>query len=311
MSSKLFNLKLLADESRGNVTNATEPEEPPKKKRGRPRKDQTQETEKAENLTVVSRGTTSVNNNLPLCQTNEPYEDTYDETNNMLKVSIAQLDTLACDVKSEIDSIRGSKTLKGKYKYISDLCSTASNIVSSKISAIKEMNSVKTKCHELEMRRVKDIKSAMANQQDDDKYIADLYHAYVNTPIGQKPLPMQYTSGTIAGNIPAFMGGISTAQENNEDANFQKFMNNLTPEQNRMIIGDNPNVETIIILNPETGERQWDVIDSSTGLSIPNMPRPDKLLLDEANIDTTTGIATNSNIGQSWKVRILDSINHF
>ena len=117
MSSKLFNLKLLADESRGNVTNATEPEEPPKKKRGRPRKDQTQETEKAENLTVVSRGTTSVNNNLPLCQTNEPYEDTYDETNNMLKVSIAQLDTLACDVKSEIDSINNGTPTNNETLY--------------------------------------------------------------------------------------------------------------------------------------------------------------------------------------------------
>lgn len=310
MSSKLFNLDLLADKSRGAVTNATEPEEPPKKKRGRPRKDQTQDAEKSE-LTVVSRGTTSVNTNLPLCQTNEPYEDTYSETNDMLKFSIAQLDTLACDVKGEIDSIRGSKTLKGKYKYISDLCATASNIVSSKISAIKEINSVKTKCHELEMRRVKDIKSAMANQQDDDKYIADLYHAYVNTPIGQKPMPLQYTSGTIAGNMPAFMSGVSTVQANEEEANFQNFMNNLTPEQNRMIIGDNPNVETIIILNPDTGERQWDIIDNTTGLSIPNMPKPDRLILDDVNIDTTTGIGTNSNIGKSWKVRILDSINRF
>ena len=138
--------------------------EPPKKKRGRPRK-----SEQNGEVTVVQSNSNS--SSLPLCQTNEPYEDTYEETNDMLRVSIAQLDILAGDVKGEIDHIRGSKTLKGKYKYISDLCATASSLVSSKISAIKEINAVKTKCHELEIRRIKDIKSAAANQQDDDKYM--------------------------------------------------------------------------------------------------------------------------------------------
>jgi hypothetical protein len=279
--------------------------EPPKKKRGRPKK-----SEQNGEVTVVQANNNS--SGLPLCQTNEPYEDTYEETNNMLKVSIAQLDILAGDVKGEIDHIRGSKTLKGKYKYISDLCATASSLVSSKISAIKEINSVKTKCHELEIRRIKDIKSAAANQQDDDKYIADLYNAYINTPIGAAQHPaLQYTSSNVAGNMGALMSGMNAVPAN-EEQNFNNFMSNLTPEQNRMILGDNPNIETVVVYDPNTGDKMFDVIDTSTGMPVPNYPRPDRGLLDDTSIDFGTGIASNNNIGQSWKVVVIgDQINRF
>jgi len=279
--------------------------EPPKKKRGRPRK-----SEQNGEVTVVQSNSNS--SSLPLCQTNEPYEDTYEETNDMLRVSIAQLDILAGDVKGEIDHIRGSKTLKGKYKYISDLCATASSLVSSKISAIKEINAVKTKCHELEIRRIKDIKSAAANQQDDDKYIADLYNAYINTPIGAAQHPaLQYTSANVAGNMGALMSGMNAVPAN-EEQNFNNFMNNLTPEQNRMILGDNPNIETVVVYDPNTGDKMFDVIDTSTGMPVPNYPRPDRGLLDDTSIDFGTGIASNTNIGQSWKVVVIgDQINRF
>jgi hypothetical protein len=83
-------------------TNTT-PEEPPKRKRGRPKKSEQQQSSDNNNTTIVTRNTTSVNSGLPLCQTNEPYEDTYNETNNMLRISVAQLDILANDVKTEID----------------------------------------------------------------------------------------------------------------------------------------------------------------------------------------------------------------
>ena len=282
-------------------------EDPPKRKRGRPRKSEQQSSD----VTVVQNGGTQYG--LPLCQTNEPYEETYEETNDMLRLSIAQLDILAGDVKSELDSIRRSKTLKGKYKYISDLCSTASSLVSSKISAIKEINATKTKCHELEIRRIKDIKSAAANQQDDDKYIADLYNAYINTPIGAAQHPaLQYTSTNVAGNMPALMSGMSLAGNTSEEQNFNNYMSNLTPEQNRMILGDSNTIETVIVYDPNTGDKSFDVIDINTGSPVSNYPRPDRGLLDDTSIDFNTGIATNTNIGQSWKVVVLgDMINRF
>jgi hypothetical protein len=313
-----FNFEVLArgaripDDDEVQVQDITLPvavsTEPPKRKRGRPRKSE----QESNDSTIVVQKNSTTSSGLPLCQTNDPYEDTYEETNDMLRVSIAQLDILANDVKGEIDSIRGSRTLKGKYKYISDLCATASSLVSSKISAIKEINAVKTKCHELEIRRIKDIKSAAANQQDDDKYIADLYNAYINTPIGAAQHPaLQYNSANVAGNMGALMTGMNAAPVI-EDQNFNNYMQNLTPEQNRMILGDNPNIETVVVYDPNTGDKMFDVIDSTTGTPVTNYPRPDRTLLDDTSIDFATGIASNTNIGQSWKVVVLgDMINRF
>lgn len=291
------------------VNNTSESTDPPKRKRGRPRK-----SEQQSNTLEVSTSSNIQKQDIhvPMCQSDESYENNYDETNNMLKYSIMQLDILANDVKSELDSIRKSKTLKGKYQYISDLCSTASNLVSSKISAIKEINSVKTNCYKLELQRAKDIRTSQVNQQDDDKYITDLYNAYINTPVGGVPNPaLQFTSSNIGGNINAYMNGMNTTQVN-EEQNFQNYMNNLSPEQNRMIIGDNPNIETVVAFDPNTGEKAFEVIDTSTGLSVPNYPRPNASLLDDTSVDVSTGIASNTNIGQSWKVVVLgDMLNKF
>ena len=279
----------------------------PKKKRGRPKKSEQKEDSSSSEILP-----TNSNNNVSMCQSSDPYSDTYNETNDMLRYSIMQLDVLAGDVKTEIDNIRKSKTLKGKYKYISDLCATASSLVSSKISAIKEINSVTTNCHKLELQRVKDIKNSMANQQDDDKYITDLYNAYINTPIGAAPNPaLRYTSANVAGNMNALMNGINTTPVN-EEQNYQNYMSSLSPEQNRMIIGDNPNIETVVVYDPNTGEKNFEVIDTNTGLSVSNYPRPNPGLLDDTSIDIATGIASNSNIGQNWKVVVLgDMINQF
>lgn len=281
--------------------------DPPKRKRGRPRKEDPQSTE------IVQQNQQPVSNSDPsMCYGSEPYIGTYGETNDMLRYSIMQLDTLANDVKSEIDNIRRAKTLKGKYGYLSDLCSTASSLVSSKISAIKEINSVTSNCHKLELQRVKDMKASAVNQQDDDKYITDLYNAYINTPVGGVPNPaLQYTSANVAGNMGALMGGMNAAPVN-EEQNFQNYMNNLSPEQNRMILGNNSNIETVVAYDPNTGEKAFEVIDINTGMSVPNYPRPNAGLLDDTSIDIATGMASNTNIGQSWKVVVLgDMINRF
>lgn len=283
--------------------------EQPKRKRGRPKKSEQQESA---NIVPAAGNNPPSNNTVSMCQTSDPYIDTFSETNDMLKYSIMQLDVLTGDVKNELDSIRKSKTLKGKYKYISDLCATASSLVSSKISAIKEINSVTHNCHKLELQRVKDIKNSAANQQDDDKYITDLYNAYINTPVGAAPNPaLQYTSANVAGNMQALMGGVNTIPVN-EEQNFQEYMSNLTPEQNRMILGDKANIETVVVYDPMTGEKAFEVIDTNTGLSVPNYPKPNSGLLDDTSVDTSTGIASNTNIGQSWKVVVLgDMINKF
>jgi len=274
--------------------------DPEKKKRGRPRKSDTSNSEVSENTFI------------PLCQSNDPYEDSYGETNHMLRESIGQINILSNDVQSEIDNIRKSKTLKGKYKYISDLCATASTLVSTKISAIREMNSSTTNCHKLEMQRLKDCKASAALQQDDDKYIADLYNAYISTPMNAgtaNPLLAVNSSNTLY-NQTLMAGGIPVG---NEEQSYQNYLSNMTPEQNRMLMDGNPNIETVVVYDPSTGSKAFDVIDTSTGEPVANYPRPDPIMLDDTTIDFASGIASNTNIGQNWKVVTLgnDTINNY
>lgn len=283
-------------------------EDPPKRKRGRPRKTESNMSNTATIVVSDNKEPT----NLPLCETNEPYGRSYDETNNMLRYSIAQIDTISNDVKNELDNVRKSKTLKGKYKYISDLCATASSLISTKVSAIREINSSTTNSLKLELQRAKDNKaSAMMNQQDDDKYIADLYNAYINTPVNAGASSV-FTNMSPTNN-PALIGGIPINNSSmSEEQNYQNYLQNMTPEQNRMLIGDNPNIETVVVYDPNTGDKSFDVIDTSTGIPVPNYPRPDPILLDDTIIDFQSGIASNSNLGQNWKVVVLgDVINNF
>ena len=282
--------------------------EPEKRKRGRPRKNPIDNT---------SSNTQSQSNEqvfVPLCQSNEPYEDSYAETNHMLRESIGQINVLSNDVQTEIENIRKSKTLKGKYKYISDLCATASTLVSTKISAIREMNATTTNCHKLEIQRLKDVKAAQQQaQQDDDKYMADLYNAYINTPInaGGNPLLAMNASNTI-NNQAVITGGTPVMGGLNEEQEYQNFINNITPEQNRMLLDGNPNIETVVVYDPNTGAKSFDVIDVTTGIPVQNYPRPDAMLLDDTTIDFSSGIASNTNLGQNWKVVTLgDPISNY
>ncbi len=79
----------------------------------------------------------------------------------------------------------------------------------------------------------------------------------------------------------------------------------MTPEQNRMLMDGNPNIETVVVYDPSTGSKAFDVIDTSTGSPVANYPRPDPIMLDDTTIDFASGIASNTNIGQNWKVVTL------
>lgn len=296
----VLNMDKIAETSKNVIIPEQDVEilEPEKKKRGRPKKSEG----------AVSN---SQNSFVPLCQSSDPYEDSYNETNHMLRESIGQINVLSNDVQSEIENIRKSKTLKGKYKYISDLCATASTLVSTKISAIREMNSTTTNCHKLEIQRLKDVKAAQQNQQDDDKYLADLYNAYINTPIGNNPL-LAMNSGNTVNNQSIITGGTPLIGDMNEDQSYQNYLNTLTPEQNRMLLDGNPNIETVVVYDPSTGGKSFDVIDITTGTPVANYPRPDSLILDDTVIDFASGIASNTNIGQNWKVVTLgDPIGNY
>ena len=242
---------------------------------------------------------------LPKYQTNEPYKDAYNETDTMLKTAIVQIDIMNNDIKTELDQIRSSKTLKKKYEYISELSSTASTLLGTKISAIRELNKVITDCHNLELKRVKELKLGEVDQ-DDDKKILDMYNAFISTPISSGFNPLGPSSSDLTLVDPT--NGIIRADAG-ADMGYGNYLNNLSPTQNRMRLENDPNVQTVVVFNQETGQRYFDVIDRTTGASIPNISKPDDFLLADTTINVSTMTARNTNLDVSYPLIIIGNNN--
>mgnify|MGYP004510046979 FL=1 len=243
-----------------------------------------------------------INNPVPGSSVAEvDYASTYNETNNLIRGAIIQADELASEVKQDIDKIRASSTLKSKYTYLTNLTSTAGNLISTKIAAIKELNASITQAHNLELNRMKALK-LNEQKENDDMRMMDIYSAFINTPVGSYSAPaapsiQDLTLGVNAAN-PNVSGIEMVAQNSNGP---------LTAEQNRMRMENNPNIETVVRFDQSTGMRSFDVIDKNTGMSIPNYPRPDAFLLEDTTIDVNMGIARNRNINSVWPLIIEGS----
>lgn len=265
--------------------------EPTAKKRGRPKKSET--TEVVENTTN-------------LMASNASYISTYEENMDQLKVIVNQADIVAAQLKGMMDTIVSSKTMKNKFFNASNCGSAINSCLSTKLQAIKEMNKTIYDSHQLEAKRAQAVKAAEQAASADDKYIQDLYTAFVNTPINQQmavPTPFNVQATNVIAN--SSYAPINTPADGQEG--YQNFTQNLTPEQNRMILGDNPNIETVVIYNEYTGETRFDVIDTTTGMRVPNFPLPDPCMLDGIKINKITGIASNTNFNESWKLIIEGS----
>jgi hypothetical protein len=150
---------------------------------------------------------------------------------------------------------------------------------------------------------------------DDDRYIADMYNAYINTPLNAGmggPAFMSMTSQNAIANPAQMMSGVQVMPNGDITDGYSNYMNNITPEQNRMILENDPNIETVVVYDRSSGGKCFDVIDTRTGYSVPNYPKPSPELLDETNLDLINGIASNSNIGQSWKIVVQgDALENF
>lgn len=238
---------------------------------------------------------------LTMLQTDESYGTTYGETNALLRGTIGEIDSLNKDVREQLDVVKTSKTIRKKYEYVSDLASTSANLLGTKIRAIQEIDSNITQGHNLDMKRAKDLKLSLdADKQDENQRIMDMYNAYINTPMGVynpgQPIPtpqemmLPNTPGIaaidISGQVPMGM-----------DLGFAAYQAAKTPEENMMTLQKvNPNIKTVVVYDQNTQNRYFDVIDVSTGQSIPNVPRPDPFLLDDTTINVQNGVARNSNI---------------
>ena len=231
------------------------------------------------------------------------YAGAYHETNNLIRRTIYQADELSDEIKRDLDEVRGSKTLKNRYGYITDLASSAAGLLSTKIAAIRELDNNITQVNKLELDRLKTLKADKSNENDDMRMM-DLYSAFVNTPIGtympNTPPSVQDLNVGVNGENPA----VNAVEMVNPS---QQQGINLTPEQNRMRMESNPNIQIVVRYNQNTGQRYFDVIDKSTMMSIPNYPRPDGFLLEDTTIDVHSGIARNRNINAVWPLLLEGS----
>jgi hypothetical protein len=246
-------------------------------------------------------------------QTNEPYLNTYEETNNLLKGAIIEIDMLNSDIKQELNTIKQSKTLKGKYTYMSELTSTSGTLIGQKITAIREINNSITKSHDFDLKRTKELKLSTEDVSDDMR-IMDMYNAFINTPVSANMTPTAILGPSIVDTtMPTPMNGLMMREivdtQNGADYGYNQYLNNMTPEQNRMRMERNPNIKTVVCYNQETGQKWFDVVDVTTGASIPNMPRPDALLLEDTNVNLNSGVARNSNIDQTWTLLVMGRKN--
>lgn len=276
-----------------------------KKRKGRPRKtaDPSQPlfvsaphmgTQVAENFDVDDKG----KRELTFLETNEPYDGKYQETNAILRSAIIQVDSGLAQVQEDINDIRHNKTLRNKYQYLSTMQQSIGNLISNKISAARELNNTISKCNEFELKRFKEIRSNAAANEDDDQRVMEMYKAFVNTPTSTNPFPnvSQMAINGSASNI---------AQIGNPDAMYNAYLTNMTPQQTMMHIEDNPNIQQVVIYNQETGARYFDIIDMTTGQSVPNSEKHDAMFLEDIDIDMKNKIARNVNIGETYPLVIV------
>lgn len=267
------------------------------KKRGRPRKSTTKTA--PDGSTIITSDDTHVEP-LGMPQSTEPYINTYSETTGLLRGAIMELESLGKDVKAELDAVKSSKTMRNKYTHVNNLADTAANIINSKINAVKEINSIISKANDLDMKRYKDNKAAMiAENQNSDQRIFDMYNAFVNTPVGAYN-PMSFPTMqemTMAGGMES---GIITSDINSgysSDPAYAAYKQRETPEQKMMVMQkNNPNVKTVVVYNQSNQTKRFEVRDTTTGQVIPGAPVPADFLLADTTVNIQNGVARNANI---------------
>lgn len=232
-------------------------------------------------------------------ESNVPYTEKYKETNAILRSAIQQLDYGLNELQGDAEKIRNSNNRK-KYDYLSLIHGTMGNYLGNKISAARELNNTISKCNEMELKRYKELKMMQADK-DDTREIMDTYQAFVSMPVGNgnsfngigpSTLDMTVNSGRVH--------GIDIT--NNTSSGYDNYVRNMTPQQKRMALESNPDVQEVIVYNRDTGARYFEVMNIRTGEIIPNVDKTDMMLMDEFELDLTNGIARSVNMNISMPI---------
>lgn len=247
--------------------------------------------------------------NMTKAKKDDSYYDRYSKTNALLDQTIYEIDDLNAAVKSELKAITASKTIKKKYEYISELAGTSGSLLSTKVTAIRELNKSITDSANLEIKMAKENKEV---QETDDKRIMDMYNAFINTPIGSYAPPIAPTNvDMVLGNNGVTIAPMTpTGDVQTDDLGFNQYMNNLTPEERKIQL-ENQNIKTVVVFDPETGNRYFDNFNLDTNQPVPGLPLPEAHFIDELNINMNTGVARNTNLNITYPVIMKHSSPSF
>ena len=229
-------------------------------------------------------------------QENIPYASAYIDTNNQLDETINALNMLGNEIVTELNIVRGNKTLRNKYGVINDMTQTATSILSTKLAAIKEKNSTINNINKLELDRLKQLKTT-ASEEDDNVRIANLYDAFINTPIGTRqgngllgPSMQDIITSGVSGNIPVMSIG-------NDQ---QMWETGLTPAENRMVLEAKNAIETVVMYDSDTGNRWFEVVDKISRQPVPNVEKPDSSYIYDLDINIRGGFAKDTYRGVTY-----------
>ena len=241
--------------------------------------------------TSIATANATQDTNLNFLQSDVSYMTAYQDTNEQLDSAIKELNMLGSEVMGELVKIKSSKTLKNKYNYINDMTATVTNIISTKIGAIKEKNKTINDVNNMELRRMKELKID-PSQEDDNARIANLYDAFINTPVGtyggQNVLGPGLADMTLMGGAP----DMNRVQIGSDQAAWEQ---NLNPAENRMLLEAKGLVETVVFYDQVSGNRWFEVVDKNTRQPVPNVEKPDDSYIWELDINVNGGFAKDGN----------------
>ena len=239
---------------------------------------------------------------------NVPTSYTYMETTAMLHGTLNQIDAVSNELMGEFEMVRANRAMKNKYGVLNGLSENIGALISNKIAAIKEINNSISKSNDLDYKRYRDNKDAL-NNQNDDKYISDLYTSFLNNNNANIPTNIPTMNSSIYGSSGIVRADIGGSQ-NLGNMQYTNYIANITPEERLMLLEGNNNIRQAMVYDPSTGNRAFQYFDFSNPanpIPQPGLPCYSDTLLDEFTIDLANRKAKSINLKETMDLVIANS----